>query len=1299
MDEGLLNDLLECSVCLERLDTSSRVLPCQHTFCLKCLKVIVESHKELRCPECRILVEAKVEELPPNVLLMRILEGMKNSAPRKPTGSGHRTKAQLQLAQLQQGQQHMGRADGKQMPPHARALHDYISKEQGDLSFKKGDMIILQKKLDPFWYQGECSGRTGMFPITYVQVIVPLPVPTALCKALYDFRMSAPDEEGCLAFDKGAIITVHRRVDENWAEGRLEQRVGIFPIAFVELNQPARHLMNSTPLNRPVPPLPEHARAGHSDHRHHTQHAHRSQQTSLSLGAAGPGGYQPAMAHSHPAYQQPAHPQQVTGVCHFQHAHRSQQTSLSLGAAGPGGYQPAMAHSHPAYQQPAHPQQVTGVCHFQHAHRSQQTSLSLGAAGPGGYQPAMAHSHPAYQQPAHPQQVVVQQPVNQHVISHGLVSREPKHSLDLIHLHLHPHVTRVADAGAGPALGIHAVARVADSCDRLRTKFDPYATSAPIHKIETTYQNVRAHEHFPVNFSSNNASSDSSSSMNTPSSFGVSSTTTPNSSSSASACDSAEPSLPSSPDNNACPPTVLPAPEQESSLNTSMGVLSLNESSTATNTSLNVSLPPSESPKLNASTASNASGSATQAAQNQDATENATSEPRLDAPSSSKTVLRSSGPDSLLNFGLGLQAALSPAHKEYAGRARDKRHSLTPAEHLQGSHATQNRHSAEILTTSLLDHVPERDRDGGQRERERERRRRRSRSNERPLPAAYVALYPYKPQKPDELELKKGAVYTVTERCRDGWYKGCGERSARCGVFPGNYVAPAKHSPRLKHDKAHIATAVQKLRRAHDKICGNGPCEPAIWLSLLRCYKSKLKHDKVRETTPYRLVIRLTLLRWYKGCGERSARCGVFPGNYVAPAKHSPRLKHDKVIQGCDLSTTKYAELHLTASQYGSHCYGWYKGCGERSARCGVFPGNYVAPAKHSPRLKHDKAGTKAAANVRRDAACSPATTSRPPSTRRASSTTRYKEMDPTASQYGSHCYGGTKLRLKHDKICGNGPYEPAIRLSLLRWYKSKLKHDKSTASPVTAVAKPTQAPPPSSSLAPPDAPPRAHSPPNANAQPLTYPWSVSPQAQLQQQQNTPRSEKSKEKSKSEKSSISTGVSLMKRLAAMKKCKSPPPSGYSMDNPVFEDGPGTSLMLNLASQHHPVHVRSGSCPSQLLRALPGTERRHKEHAVLCVHEHARSTNNDGPWQSQHRKSQSLDVTAVRRDRHHSQNVKERFRCIVPYPPNSEYELELKVDDIVVVSRKRGDGWYKGTLQRTGRTGLFPASFVQSCPHE
>lgn len=43
-----------------------------------------------------------------------------------------------------------------------------------------------------------------------------------------------------------------------------------------------------------------------------------------------------------------------------------------------------------------------------------------------------------------------------------------------------------------------------------------------------------------------------------------------------------------------------------------------------------------------------------------------------------------------------------------------------------------------------------------------ERRRRGSRSGDRALPAAYVAIYPYKPQKPDELELKKGGQYKNT---------------------------------------------------------------------------------------------------------------------------------------------------------------------------------------------------------------------------------------------------------------------------------------------------------------------------------------------------------------------------------------------------------------------------------------------------------------------------------------------------------------------------------------------------------
>lgn len=58
-------------------------------------------------------------------------------------------------------------------------------------------------------------------------------------------------------------------------------------------------------------------------------------------------------------------------------------------------------------------------------------------------------------------------------------------------------------------------------------------------------------------------------------------------------------------------------------------------------------------------------------------------------------------------------------------------------------------------------------------------------------------------------------------------------------------------------------------------------------------------------------------------------------------------------------------------------------------------------------------------------------------------------------------------------------------------------------------------------------------------------------------------------------------------------------------------------------------------------------------------------------------------------------VCDRYRVVVPYPPQSEAEIELREGDVVFVHKKREDGWYKGTLQRTGETGLFPSSFVES----
>lgn len=87
-DSSSLLDLLECSVCLERLDTTAKVLPCQHTFCRRCLENIVSSRNELRCPECRILVDCGVDDLPANILLVRLLDGIKQRPQRGSAGGG-----------------------------------------------------------------------------------------------------------------------------------------------------------------------------------------------------------------------------------------------------------------------------------------------------------------------------------------------------------------------------------------------------------------------------------------------------------------------------------------------------------------------------------------------------------------------------------------------------------------------------------------------------------------------------------------------------------------------------------------------------------------------------------------------------------------------------------------------------------------------------------------------------------------------------------------------------------------------------------------------------------------------------------------------------------------------------------------------------------------------------------------------------------------------------------------------------------------------------------------------------------
>ncbi len=59
--------------------------------------------------------------------------------------------------------------------PTCKALYDFEAENPEELDFKEGNTIKLIAKLDDNWLQGELNGRQGRFPVSYVEMIVPLP--------------------------------------------------------------------------------------------------------------------------------------------------------------------------------------------------------------------------------------------------------------------------------------------------------------------------------------------------------------------------------------------------------------------------------------------------------------------------------------------------------------------------------------------------------------------------------------------------------------------------------------------------------------------------------------------------------------------------------------------------------------------------------------------------------------------------------------------------------------------------------------------------------------------------------------------------------------------------------------------------------------------------------------------------------------------------------------------------------------------------------------------------------------------
>ncbi|XP_050095623.1 uncharacterized protein LOC126577765 isoform X7 [Anopheles aquasalis] len=126
----------------------------------------------------------------------------------------------------------------------ARALYNFQGQSMRELSFRKGDIIYLRRQIDKNWYEGEHNATVGLLPANYIEILTkdnanlnakPLPKkPTREGKARAKFNFTAQTAVE-LSLLKGELVTLTRRVDENWFEGKIGSKKGIFPVSYVEI--------------------------------------------------------------------------------------------------------------------------------------------------------------------------------------------------------------------------------------------------------------------------------------------------------------------------------------------------------------------------------------------------------------------------------------------------------------------------------------------------------------------------------------------------------------------------------------------------------------------------------------------------------------------------------------------------------------------------------------------------------------------------------------------------------------------------------------------------------------------------------------------------------------------------------------------------------------------------------------------------------------------------------------------------------------------------------------------------------
>ncbi|XP_074647550.1 uncharacterized protein LOC141903346 [Tubulanus polymorphus] len=149
--------------------------------------------------------------------------------------------------------------DKRRMPEvrgKGKAMYTFKAHGPKELSFRRDDVIYLLRQVDKNWWEAERHGRRGIVPINYIEIV----------RSLDEARESAFRAEGQaklkykftkqnameLSAQKGDIVTLLRRVDDNWYEARRDGQTGIIPATYLEvLRDPDMPLLTPAPSIAP----------------------------------------------------------------------------------------------------------------------------------------------------------------------------------------------------------------------------------------------------------------------------------------------------------------------------------------------------------------------------------------------------------------------------------------------------------------------------------------------------------------------------------------------------------------------------------------------------------------------------------------------------------------------------------------------------------------------------------------------------------------------------------------------------------------------------------------------------------------------------------------------------------------------------------------------------------------------------------------------------------------------------------------------------------------------------------------